>query len=108
MKFGLKMLAALMVLGYAAMPIASAFAQTKVAIHATQEEIEIWKQRQVNGPYLDDWNRIKSNADAFKANPTGKWNGNELSVAWRGRDVSSCNQLPNVYPGGSSSQCRGS
>lgn len=100
MHFGFRILAALLILGFGAMPASSAFAQTKIALHATQEEINIWKQRRVSGPYLDDWKRILANANAFKATPTGKWLGNHQNQAWAGDAVRDCLRKPTVYPGG--------
>jgi hypothetical protein len=101
------MLVTLMALGFAAIPLTTVSAQ-KVALHATQEEINIWNQRRLNGPYKDDWDRIIANANSFVSSPSGTWPGNTYNSAWLGRSVQLCNQLPNVYPGGSSSGCRGS
>ena len=104
MRIGLRMLVTLMALGFAAIPLTTASAQ-KVAIHATQEEINIWKQRRSSGPYLDDWNRILTRANNFRSNPHGKWLGNQQNQPWEGNQVRDCNRLPTVYPGGSSSNC---
>jgi hypothetical protein len=75
MKFGLKVVITLLVLGTSEMTVPNASAQTKLAIHATQAEVDIWKQRAVSGPYKDGWDRIKSKADAFLANPDSRWPG---------------------------------
>jgi hypothetical protein len=77
----------------------NAFCQTKVAIHATQAEVDEWRKRRISGPYTDDWSRIIANADAFRANPSGDWAGSQLSTAWLGRDVYDGFQPPNKYPG---------
>jgi hypothetical protein len=62
-----------------------AFAQTRLALHATQEEVNIWKQRTVSGPYLDDWKRIQSRASSFLANPNAEtWAGNTANQCWSG------------------------
>jgi hypothetical protein len=107
MNFSYRFLAAMLVLGPAAMPIQSLLAQTKVALHATQEEINIWNQRRVSGPYLDDWGRIINRANAFVASPRGEWLGNQQNQAWAGDAVKSCLRLPTVYPGGDSGNCYG-
>ncbi len=76
-----------------------ALAQTKVALHATQEEVNIWKQRAVNGPYLNDWNRILGRANSFRSNPTqGSWVGNQLNTSWEGGIVRGGSQYPNHFP----------
>src|SRR5688572_33506394 len=87
----------------------SAQAATNVAIHATQAEVDIWKQRRINGPYLDDWNRIISRANAFKSDPNkGFWPGNQLNTPWEGDRLRDSKQDLNYYPGGSSSNINGS
>ena len=80
---------------------------TKVAIHATQEEVNIWKQRALSGPYLNDWSRILNRANSFRSNPSGKWLGNQQNQAWDGDLVRDCARLPTVYPGGNSGDCAG-
>ena len=57
-------------------------AQTRLGLHVTQEELNIWKQRRTNGPYLTynspvagqhtpgDWTRIVGNANTFLQNPS--------------------------------------
>jgi hypothetical protein len=92
------MLGALMVVGCCLALQANAVGQTKLAIHATQAEVDEWKKRLVSGPYADDWSRIIANANAFKASPTGQWAGNQLSTAWLGQDVYAGTQPPNKYP----------
>src|SRR5688572_18479822 len=79
MRFGLKLLPAVLLATLAALLPETASAQTRVALHATQEEINIWKQRTTSGPYLDDWNRILQRASNFKSNPSGTWAGNTTS-----------------------------
>lgn len=60
---------------------------TRLSLHVTQEELNIWRQRAVSGPYKatsdvstnspGDYNRIKASADAFVADPDQhRWNGN--------------------------------
>ena len=107
MTFACRLFAALVILSFAALPHDNAFAQTRVALHATQEEIDVWKQRRASGPYLDEWNRILASANSFRTSPTGKWLGNQANEAWAGDQVKACNRLPTVYPGGSSSSCAG-
>jgi len=91
-----------MIFGIAGFSPTTSFGQTRVALHATQEEIDIWNQRRINGPYTDDWNRIKANADAFVASPSGTWIGNQLNSPWLGLNVRKGLQPPNHYPGGPS------
>src|SRR5688500_14993074 len=68
-------------------------AATKIAIHATAEEIAIWNQRRVSGPYKDEYdNRILARANSFRSSPTGAWTG-----------ASSCGQMA---PSGGSTRDR--
>jgi hypothetical protein len=61
-----------------------ALAQTRLGLHVTQEELNIWRQRAQNGPYKTagdvstnspgDWTRIVNNRNAFASNPSnGRW-----------------------------------
>jgi len=61
-------------------------ATTVTALGFTQEEIDVWNQRRISGPYKStgdvssnspgDWDRINSNASAFDSNPTAeRWTG---------------------------------
>lgn len=67
----------------------SLLAQTRLGLHVTLEELSVWKQRALNGPYKtrsdvsanspDDWTRIVNNTNAFKANPAAyRWQGPTL------------------------------
>jgi hypothetical protein len=88
-----------LVLGLGVMGI-QASAQTRIALHATQEEVNIWKQRSVSGPYLDDWNRIISRANSFLSNPNAEtWVGNQLNQCWNGDAVVKNEQPPNALLG---------
>jgi len=62
------------------------FAQTRLGLHCTQEELNIWRQRPQNGPYKSygdvctnspgDWERIVKYKNAFMANPSADcWAG---------------------------------
>jgi hypothetical protein len=51
-------LAALLIIGCSITLHTSAFCQTKLAIHATQAEVNEWNKRRVSSPYTDDWARI--------------------------------------------------
>jgi hypothetical protein len=77
---------ALLMLGMTIMLGRDSSAQTRLGLHITQEELNIWKQRAKNGPYKrtgdvrpnspGDWDRILSNANSFRSNPTQtRWNG---------------------------------
>jgi hypothetical protein len=72
--------------------MADLLAQTRLGLHVTREELNIWRQRALSGPYKsrsdvsanspDDWTRIVNNASAFKANPASfRWNGPQLFEA---------------------------
>ena len=77
-----------------------AFALSPVAIHATQEEVKIWRQRSTQGPYLDDWQRIQNRAQAFRNNPSADfWPGNQIDKAWDAKKVDTKQQPPNFHPG---------
>jgi hypothetical protein len=57
-----------------------ALAQTRLGLHVTQEELNIWRQRAQKGPYKSagdvspnspgNWDRIVANRNAFAANPS--------------------------------------
>ena len=58
-------------------------AQTRLGLHVTQEELNIWKQRAASGPYKnkgdvssnspDDYTRILRNANALLSNPSSEF-----------------------------------
>jgi hypothetical protein len=77
---------ALFMLGVSMILGRTASAQTRLGLHVTQEELNIWKQRAKSGPYKTkgdvrpnspgDWDRILSNANSFRSNPSQeRWNG---------------------------------
>ena len=85
MNFRQSMLAALLVLGISLVPSHNAMAAKRLGLHVTQEELAIWSQRAVSGPYKTkgdvsanspgDWARIVSNKDTFMAKPSAnRWN----------------------------------
>jgi hypothetical protein len=71
-------------------------AQTRLGIHFTQEELTIWQQRAVSGPYKTtgdvstnspgDWAKITADAATFLANPTADH--------WTGQTTNTC-VMPN-------------
>jgi hypothetical protein len=84
----------------------SAAAQTPLGLLVTQEELTIWKQRAISGPYKSagdvstnspgDWDRIVSNANALATGPGGNdyWPGNTCSGGWSCPAVAG-NPIPN-------------
>ena len=70
----------------------NAIAQTRLGLHVTQEELNIWKQRAQSGPYKSsgdvrsnspgDWDRIVSNKNIFLSNPSAH--------RWAGQTSNSC------------------
>jgi hypothetical protein len=71
-------------------------AQTRLGLHVTQEELTIWRQRSVSGPYRiagdvstnspGDWTRIAgfavTNAQSFLNAPTAdRWSADDLTPA---------------------------
>jgi hypothetical protein len=86
MKFGILILT--LVIMAAAVSAEKVQAQTRLGLHVTQEELDIWKQRAVSGPYRvandagassttpGDWARIVANKDSFMANASAEiWAG---------------------------------
>jgi hypothetical protein len=76
----------LVILGVSMVMGQSAIAQTRLGLHVTQEELNIWRQRAVSGPYRSagdvasntpgDWDRIVANKNSFMANPSADlWDG---------------------------------
>jgi hypothetical protein len=91
---------AMLVTAFCAINEGAVLAQAPVAIHATQAEIDIWKQRSKSGPYLDDWNRILSRAKTFLSAPDAElWPGNQTNQAWDAPKVKNGQQPPNDHPG---------
>ena len=82
MNFKHKILAVLLIPGFVTMLKTNAFPQTKIAIHATQAEVDIWKKRAINGPYKNGWDTIKNRADAWVASPESRWAGNTTTVCY--------------------------
>jgi hypothetical protein len=87
----------------------NALAQTRLGLHVTQEELNIWRQRALNGPYKSrgdtstnspaDWDRIVANANAFASNPSsGRWTTGPtlLSGSCVGRDAGGTNDPPST------------
>ena len=72
--------AILLILGISLTLGPSAWAQTRLGLFVTKEELAIWKDRAKNGPYKSkgdvssnspgDWDRIVQNANQFLANPS--------------------------------------
>jgi hypothetical protein len=79
----------------------SAVAQTRLGLHVTQEELTIWRQRAMSGPYKTagdvstnspgDWDQIVSLKNSFMSNPAVDH--------WRGYTGTPCLKV-NVNPGG--------
>lgn len=66
-------------LRFAVVPDISASANTRLGLHVTADELAIWQDRAVNGPYKTagdvstnspgDWTRIAANAATFSGDP---------------------------------------
>jgi hypothetical protein len=93
---------ALVVLGTSILGERGAMAQTRLGIHVTQEELNVWRRRMTSGPYKSagdvsisspgDWTRIVANKNTFMANPT--------AGRWAGQTSNSCVQPNGLnYPG---------
>jgi hypothetical protein len=87
------LLSALILVGISALVATPAAAQTRLGIHVTQEELNIWKQRAQSGPYRvagdvqtnspGDWTRIINNANSFLNNPSNeRWSGQPAGSCW--------------------------
>jgi hypothetical protein len=83
----------------------NAVAQTRLGLHVTQEELNIWKQRSQSGPYKSagdvqtnspgDWTRIQNNANSFLNNPLQhRWSGQPAGTCWSYRS-----NPPSLPPG---------
>jgi hypothetical protein len=79
---------------------AEALAQSPVAIHVTTQELNIWRQRLIAGPYKDDWQRISTRANSFRTNPNSElWPGNQTNETWNAQAVMKNQQGANYHPG---------
>lgn len=103
--------AILMALGLVMPLVEDASAQTRLGLHVTQEELNIWKQRAQSGPYKtagdasanspSDWTRILANGNALLSSPTSdRWDGTGLST------TGACKTQPN-QPGPASDRSLG-
>lgn len=83
----------LVLLGISSALSPSALAQTRLGLHVTQEELNIWRQRAVSGPYRvagdastnspGDWTRTVSYAATFAKNPLLEiWQGQTPNTPW--------------------------
>jgi hypothetical protein len=71
--------------------VKEAKAATRLGLHVTQEELNIWKQRATNGPYKNkgdvstnspgDWTRMLSQANAFVASPAADCFAGQVSAS---------------------------
>jgi hypothetical protein len=88
-----------LLLGFALLSGQNAFAQKRLGLFFTAEELEVWKLRAKNGPYKTaadvstnspgDWTRILSNANSFLSNPSAeRWKGNTLGRCLAHSDLS--------------------
>ena len=94
MRLGPTILVALMlVVENASLSVKNAIGQTRLGLHVTQEELNIWKQRAASGPYKSagdvstnspgDWMRIQNNANSFISNPSNeRWSGQPSGSCW--------------------------
>lgn len=98
-------LVTILALGISLFPWHEAMAAERLGLHVTQEELDIWRQRAVSGPYKTDgdvsnnspgdWNRILNQANAFLSNPSAeRWKG-QVTPACRENGTSG----PNVTLG---------
>jgi hypothetical protein len=90
MNFNYSTLAILVILAVSVTPTENSDGQTRLGLHVTQEELNIWKQRRVNGPYQNQWAKIQSRADAFVAAPEPRWTARTTGGCWvlKGSDTS--------------------
>ncbi|MDH3598531.1 MAG: hypothetical protein OEU26_02700, partial [Candidatus Tectomicrobia bacterium] len=73
-----------------------ALAAPPVVIHATPEEIAIWRQRRQSEAFRTEWNRMLASAKAFRDHPDADlWPGNQASRQWNADQVRKQQQHPN-------------
>src|SRR5215831_7855528 len=72
----------MLVVGNTSLSVKTAIGQTRLGLHVTQEELNIWKQRMVSGPYQSQWATIKSRADGFLTAPPGMWTARTTGGCW--------------------------
>jgi hypothetical protein len=105
MKLRFTVAIALLFFGLAAFSPNSALSQTRLGLHVTKEELDIWKQRASSGPYRSigdvstnspgDWTRINNNANSFRS-------GSATAETWTGQPSGSCwssSSNPPALPG---------
>src|SRR6266536_5328509 len=80
------LVALLLVVGTTSFSVKNAIGQTRLGLHVTQEELNVWKQRAASGPYRatgdvksnspGDWDKITANANSFLGNSSAqRWAG---------------------------------
>jgi hypothetical protein len=52
-----------------------ASAQTRLGLQATQEEVDIWRERRTSDPYQGEWAAILKNATGWRDRPDARWAG---------------------------------
>src|SRR5262245_52652399 len=92
MRLRLTILVAFMLVGSSSPSVKNAIGQTRLGLHVTQEELNIWKQRAASGPYKSvgdvstnspgDWTRILANADSMVSSPETTWSGQTSASCW--------------------------
>jgi hypothetical protein len=58
--------------------------EVSAGLHFTAQEIAIWQSRKDNGPYKDEWDRILSRANAWKASPGPRFLGHTSDTCYTG------------------------
>ena len=68
---------------------------TRLGLHVTSDELTIWQDRAINGPYKStgdagfsntpgDWDRINTNKVSFESGYSGSSNASELWAGYTG------------------------
>jgi len=82
MRLRYAMIVSLLIVAISGISIQNAVGQTRLGLHVTQEELNIWRQRASSGPYQNQWATIQSRADAFVANPDPRWTARTTGGCW--------------------------
>lgn len=99
----------LLMLAFSLLMVPLGHAATRLGLHVTQEELNVWRQRATNGPYRvagdvstnspGDYTRIKENADSFLDSFRGQRQQHRRRHVWSGHAADTCMEESSAMSG---------